>query len=147
MSSRSTTYRSGELARLAGVSSDTLRYYERNGLLRLPQRTAAGYRVYSSEAFDRVQLIRSAIAIEFSVRELAQILDERDKGKAPCRKVHALATQKLSELDAQLNEIKALRKRLDSILKDWQRKLKKTPHDHQARLLDSIRPRKTRRTP
>src|SRR5437899_6110658 len=53
--------RSGELARRAGVSPDTLRHYERRGLLPRPQRSAAGYRLYSPEALARVRLIRGAL--------------------------------------------------------------------------------------
>src|SRR5947207_15027156 len=81
--------RSGELARRAGVSPDTLRHYERKGLL-APCRTPSGYREYSAEAVDRVRLIRRALSIGFSLDELAPILAARDRGRAPCRAVRAL---------------------------------------------------------
>ena len=59
--------RSGELARLVGVSTDTLRHYERLGLLEIPARTSGGYREYSSGSLERVRLIRRALSIGFSL--------------------------------------------------------------------------------
>lgn len=74
---------SSELARLVGVSTDTLRYYERLRLLPAAPRSASGYRLFPAQALDRVRLIRGALAIGFSVRELAAILAERDRGGPP----------------------------------------------------------------
>ena len=68
------TLRSGELAGLAGVSRDTLRHYERRGLLPLTQRSQNGYRRYSPETLTRVWLIRGALGIGFTVEELREIL-------------------------------------------------------------------------
>jgi hypothetical protein len=84
--------RSGELAKITGVSTDTLRHYERIGVLARPPRTSGGYRQYPVEAADRVRLVRRAMAIGFSLDELARILHMRDHGGAPCRQVHALAS-------------------------------------------------------
>ena len=61
--------RSGELAKLTGVSTDTLRHYERLGVLPRPARTAAGYRQYAPAAVDRVRTVRGAIAVGFSLNE------------------------------------------------------------------------------
>lgn len=74
--------RSGQLARLTGVSTDTLQHYERLGLLPLPSRTAGNYREYSSISRQRVELIRRALAIGFSLSELRGILAVRDRGGA-----------------------------------------------------------------
>jgi len=87
---------SSELARLAGVSTDTLRYYERLRLLPTAPRSAAGYRLFPAQALDRVRLIRGALAIGFSVRELTTIFAERDRGGAPCQRVLLLAREKLA---------------------------------------------------
>src|SRR4051812_28364362 len=67
-------FRSGELAKLAGVSTDTLRFYERNRLLPLAPRAANGYRCYPAESLQRVFLIRRALGLGFSVAELARVL-------------------------------------------------------------------------
>src|SRR5258708_20658171 len=82
---------SSELARLAGVSTDTLRYYERLRLLPAAPRSASGYRLFSAQALNRIRLIRGALAIGFSVRELATIFAERDRGGPPCHRVGELA--------------------------------------------------------
>src|SRR5215210_4789107 len=86
---------SGELARLAGVSTDTLRHYERKGVLPAARRLNNGYRKYPLDSLDRVRLIRRALAVGFTLDELAQILKARDHGQAPCREVRTLAAEKL----------------------------------------------------
>jgi len=78
---------SSELARLAGVSTDTLRYCERLGLLPAAPRSASGYRLFPAQALHRVPLIRGALATGFSIRELTEIFAERDRGRAPCQRV------------------------------------------------------------
>src|SRR4051812_41825154 len=117
------TYRSGELAALAGVSSDTLRYYERCGVLPPPQRTEAGYRIYSAQSLQRVALIRSALSIGFSMQELARIVKERDSGRPPCHQVHQLAKEKLSQVEAQLREVQAMKRNLQTLVRVWDAKL------------------------
>ena len=72
--------RSSELARLAGISVDTLRYHERNRLLPAAQRSLSGYRLFASEAFMRVQMIRGALSVGFSIKELEHIFTARDHG-------------------------------------------------------------------
>jgi DNA-binding transcriptional MerR regulator len=68
---------SGELSRLAGISTDTLRHYERLGVLPKPPRTAGGYRDYAANSLERVRLIQSALKVGFSLAELATILRMR----------------------------------------------------------------------
>lgn len=100
--------RSGELARAAGVSSDTLRHYERRGLLPRPRRLGNGYRAYPPEALDRVVLIQRALSVGFTLDELARFLRARARGAPPCREVRALAAEKLREIDRRLEELPAL---------------------------------------
>src|SRR5262245_36797423 len=87
------TLSSGELARMCGVSPDTIRHYERVGVLPAAVRGANGYRRFPREAANRVMLIRRAIAIGFSLAEVERILRQRDGGSPPCRTVRALAGQ------------------------------------------------------
>ncbi len=129
---------SGELARLVGVSGDTIRFYEHSGLLAAAPRSAAGYRIFPREALGRVRLIRSALAIGFSVRELADIFRERDRGGAPCRRVRQLVAGKLAALEMQLRELQSWRVELLRALADWDLLLGKTPRGAQARLLESF---------
>jgi DNA-binding transcriptional MerR regulator len=71
---------SGELSRLAGVSPDTLRHYERLSIIPKPPRTNGGYRDYPANSLDRVRLIQSALKVGFSLSELATILQMREHG-------------------------------------------------------------------
>ncbi len=75
-----------ELAASAGVSTDTLRHYEKSGVLPKPARTRAGYRRYPAVAVTRVALVRRALAIGFSIKELTRVFRERDQGGAPAVK-------------------------------------------------------------
>lgn len=129
---------SGELARLAGVSTDTLRYYERCRLLPTAPRSASGYRLYPQEALARVRMIRSALSIGFSVNDLAGIFRERDCGGAPCRRVRALAAEKLLVLETRIRGLQFWRRELRSTLAEWDRVLTKTPRGKQARLLEAF---------
>ena len=128
--------RSGELAQLAGVSRDTLRHYERKGLLHAAQRSQNGYRHYPPQALERVRLIRSALSIGFTVDELRDILQLRDRGAAPCQQVHALALEKARELQARIRELEALHMALQKAIRGWARKLKSTAPGKRAGLLE-----------
>jgi DNA-binding transcriptional MerR regulator len=129
---------SGELARLAGVSTDTLRYYERRGLLPSAPRSASGYRLFPKEAFLRVRMIRGALSIGFSVKELAAIFGERDHGGAPCHRVRTMAAEKLAGVEARLRELQASRRELLGTLASWDRLLRKTPRGQRAGLLEAF---------
>ena len=131
-------YRAGELAGLAGVSTDTLRYYERQRLLAAPPRTSNGYRHYPLEALTRVRVIRSALAVGFSVDELTKILGARDRGLAPCQQVRQLAGIKLKALRKRIQELQHLSRALSTTLAGWDRQLAKTPPGATAGLLYSL---------
>ena len=127
----------GELARLSGVSADTVRFYERRNLLFPAARTSAGYRVFSRDSLPRMRLIRAGLSMGFSVTELADILRERSSGGAPCRRVRKLAARKLAILEERLRELQSWRRQLRSTLIAWDRILAKTPRGKQARLLET----------
>ncbi|MBX7184326.1 MAG: heavy metal-responsive transcriptional regulator [Vicinamibacteria bacterium] len=129
---------SGELARRAGISADTLRHYERVGVLARPPRSAANYRIYPETALQRVLLVRRALAFGFSLAELSVVLRERERGAPPCRKVRALAEEKLSSIETRLAELTRLRDQLQSLLKDWDRRLEGAPENAPAHLLESL---------
>ena len=138
MQSHSSFLRAGELARRCGVSTDTLRHYERIGVLMRPHRTAAGYRQYPAEAESRVRLVRRALALGFTLAELARILRVKDRGGAPCREVRALAVEKLKQVEEQLADLVLLRDRLHGLLAEWDRKLDGTPEGKRAHLLEML---------
>ena len=130
--------RPSELARLTGVSTDTLRHYERKKVLPMPPRSRAGYRLYPPDAVARVRLVRRALAIGFTLDDLAAVLSERDRGGAPCRKVRALVAGRLAELQTRLRDLTELRDELELLLRQWDRRLARMPAGTQARLLDML---------
>lgn len=129
---------SGELADLTGVSRDTLRHYERKGVLPRPLRGHNGYRQYPSEALQRVQLVRRALSVGFTLDELAKVLKVRDAGGAPCEEVRRLAAQKLLNVQDQLRELTELRDDLQKTLRDWDARLARRARGKQANLLESL---------
>ena len=132
------TLSAGELARRAGVSPDTVRHYERKGVIAPPPRGANGYRRYPAETLARVQLIRRALALGFTLDDLAGVLRTRDRGGIPCGRVRALAATKLEDVEARLRELVALRNDLRAALRTWDSQLAKTRAGKRAGLLDSL---------
>lgn len=129
---------SGELADLAGVSRDTLRHYERKGVLPRPLRSHNSYRQYPPEALQRVQLVRRALSVGFTLDELAKVLKVRDAGGAPCEEVRKLAAQKLINVQDQLRELTELRDELQETLSDWDARLALQGRGKRASLLESL---------
>ena len=130
--------RIGALARLAGVSPDTLRSYERLGILPAPSRASNGYREYSPQALARVRLVQRALALGFTLRELAQVLRRRDLGETPCRRVREVAVIKLRRMEQDRELLEQRCRALRKTLRDWDRRLEQTPRGKQARLLDHL---------
>lgn len=128
----------GELAKAAGVSTDTLRHYERKGVLRRPRRAANGYRQYPPDELERVLLVRRALAFGFTLDELARVLSARDRGAPPCKEVRALAAGKLAEVEERLAQLLELRDELRATLKDWDGRLARTQDGGRAALLDTL---------
>jgi DNA-binding transcriptional MerR regulator len=130
--------RSGELACLAKVSADTLRHYERKGLLAKPRRSHNGYREYPPNALDRVQLIQRALGVGFTLDELARIFKVRDHGGVPCHDVRSLAETKLAEVEDQLQALTLLRGDLRAMLNDWDTRMAARAPGERAGLLESL---------
>src|SRR6185295_19439030 len=105
---KSEPWRVGELARAAGVSADTLRYYEKKKVLSAT-RSSNGYRQYPGDALERVRMIRQALAIGFSLDELQTVFKVLEGGGAPCHEVRQLAAEKLATIETHLTDLKALR--------------------------------------
>lgn len=111
--------RIGEVARESGVGVETLRFYERRGLLGRPRRTGANYRVYDASVLERLAFIRRAQAVGFTLDEVSEILSESEGGRSPCRHVREAARRKLEELDRRLAELRRYRRELGRTLKEW----------------------------
>jgi len=130
--------RSGELARRAGVSPDTLRAYERRGILPEARRTANGYRMYPPEALERVELIQAGLAFGFTLAELGRFLDARRAGQPPCREVRDAAKRRLAEIEAALKELGQLRESLAKLLESWDLQIDRSAPQEALRLLETL---------
>jgi MerR family transcriptional regulator, copper efflux regulator len=98
----------GEVAKRAGVSIDTLCYYERVKLLPRPARSSGGFRLFAPEHIERVQFIKQAQELGFSLQEIKGLLTTGDAEE--CRKVRDLLKRKLFELDERLKSMKSFRR-------------------------------------
>lgn len=109
----------GELAEQAGVAVGTIRYYESLGLLEPSQRSASGYRYYDCAAVMRVQFIKKAQSLQFSLAEIQQIIGVRSRGNPACPLVRDLLNQKITELGKQVHRMTALKAELESYRDRW----------------------------
>lgn len=97
------------LAKRVGLRPSTIRYYERAGLLRRPQRSASGYRQYGEEVADRLRFIKGAQRLGLRLREIAELLEVRDRGGCPCGHTQALVRRRIAELDAEIARLAEVR--------------------------------------
>ncbi|MBU6402574.1 MAG: heavy metal-responsive transcriptional regulator [Verrucomicrobia bacterium] len=110
----------GELAMRVGVGVQTLHYYERIGLLAKPSRSAANYRLYPADAVRRVQFIKKAQALGFTLEEIKEILGLHERGRAPCRCVADVGRKHLQELDARIAALQEFRRALAAVVPRWE---------------------------
>ena len=106
----------GELGRLTGTKVETIRYYERIGLLAAPGRTAGNYRAYGPAHLSRLSFIRRSRDLGFSLDQVRALLDLSDDRDRPCDAVDRIATQHLAEVDRKIADLTALRRELASMI-------------------------------
>jgi DNA-binding transcriptional MerR regulator len=112
----STTYTVSQLAAAVGSSADTLRYYEKVGLLPEPPRTPSGYRQYDDDARDRLAFIRGAQRLGLTLSDVRDLLAVRDTGSCACEPAEEHLTRRLSEVDAEIARLEALRDQMRAML-------------------------------
>jgi DNA-binding transcriptional MerR regulator len=132
------SFHCGELARLTGVGTDTIRHYERLGILPRAPRTPSGYRMHASESIERVQLGQRALQLGFTLAELSEILGVRDQGGVPCHRVLHMTEQKLRSLGRQIENLRQTQRYTRKLVRRWHRQLKITPCGQKADLLHSL---------
>jgi MerR family Zn(II)-responsive transcriptional regulator of zntA len=108
----------GELAQTAGTTTKTLRFYEDQGLMPETARTPTGYRDYGPDAVVRLDFIHRGQAAGLSLAQIRQVLEIRDRGHAPCEHVRDLLDQRLDDLDAQIQQLRALRETIVQLRDD-----------------------------
>ncbi|MFN2507314.1 MAG: heavy metal-responsive transcriptional regulator [Chthoniobacterales bacterium] len=109
----------GKLAASAGIKPDSVRFYERSGLLPKPSRTASGYRVYDESAVTQLRFIKKAQSLGFSLDEVKRILHLQGQGNITCRSVLAMAKATLDETENKLRELQQFRDALSANVKRW----------------------------
>ncbi|HEX4002877.1 MAG TPA: heavy metal-responsive transcriptional regulator [Candidatus Acidoferrales bacterium] len=113
--------RIGQLAKQVGVNVQTVRFYERRGLLPEPTRKESGYRIYGPDDLHRMRFIRHAKTLGFSLNEIATILRMREKGKCPCGEVTKIGERHLQDLGQQIERLRVFYADLSRAVKTWKR--------------------------
>lgn len=111
----------GEVAESAGLTSQTIRFYEHEGLLPPARRGRNGYRVYDETTLSRLDFIRSAQSAGLTLAEIRSVIDVRDAGDVPCGHVTALLQAKLGAVAARMRELGRLTSELEHLLERSQR--------------------------
>ncbi len=105
----------GELARLTGVSTKAVRYYEEIGVLNEPERSPNGYRTYGPDTVDRLRFVKDAQLTGLTLAEITTILDQRARGESTCEHVMSLLDHHLHELDSRIKTLQKTRSKLVAI--------------------------------
>jgi len=106
----------GTLSTRSGVNIETIRYYERIGLLAKPSRSSGGYRLYRSADVDRFAFIRRARELGFSLDEVRRLLDLADQKSRSCRRVHDIAVDHLAEVRAKISDLRRIERVLVTLV-------------------------------
>jgi len=108
--------RIGELSKSTGFQVETLRYYEKQGLLSPVSRSESGYREYNKDSLKQLQFIRQAKSVGFSLKEITELLTLRvERDQHSCGDVKSIAEQKIIQIDSKINELDKMRKALHKI--------------------------------
>lgn len=105
----------GKLARLVGLGVETLRYYERRGLIQPQSRTASGYRLYQVDARQRLLFIRRAQALGFSLDEVAELLSLSDRPGASAAEVKQLSQAKIDDIESRISDLERMKAALSEL--------------------------------
>ena len=121
-------YKIGEVSKIMGVGIETLRFYEKSGLLDRPARTASGYRVYGAAILDRLSFIKKAQVLGFTLDEIRELIAHKRAGENPCTHVRAKVKSRLADLDERIQQMIAYRDELKAELKQWEKKREAAGH-------------------
>jgi len=119
-----------ELARAAGVTSETVRHYTRQALLRPQRDPDNGYQLFDQRDLERLRFIQRARTLGFSLKEIADILAQADQDDSPCPLVRDLLAARLPQIHARIRELQTLADRMERAMNDWSRLPDGTPDGH-----------------
>jgi MerR family mercuric resistance operon transcriptional regulator len=111
------SYKIGELAKECTVNKETIRYYERIGVILEPPRTDSGYRLYPEETADRIHFIKRMQELDFSLSEVNRLLGVVDKDPNRCLNMYDFTTQKLEEIEQKIKDLFQIKEMLDDLRK------------------------------
>jgi DNA-binding transcriptional MerR regulator len=126
----------GQLGKATNTKVETVRYYERIGLLAAPGRTTGNYRTYDVDALARLSFVRRARDLGFSIDQVRELLDLAGQGQRDCGSVDVLANEHLAEIDRKLADLNALRRELGALITSCQ-----GGTISECRILDALAPR------
>jgi MerR family copper efflux transcriptional regulator len=106
----------GDVAKQAGVHIETLRYYERRGLLASPPRSTSNYRLYSEETVHRVRFIKGAQELGFSLKEILELLSLRAEPTTSCEDIREHAEAKIKDIEAKIRSLQAMKRALAKLV-------------------------------
>jgi len=110
-------FTTGQLAKKADVNIETIRYYERKGLIPKPQRRDSGYRQYPEAMISRILFIKHAKPLGFSLKEIKELLSLKHDPKTPCSAVRKRAESKIKDIDGKIRTLQKMKKALSTLTK------------------------------
>lgn len=117
----------GEVAQRTGVGIDTIRFYEREGLLQEPQRRPSGYRQYDESTIKRLEYVRLAKELGFTLAEIRDLLELSFAAHAGCDHIRQRAEDKIADIETKIRNLQKMKRSLHGIV--TQCKTKDSPHD------------------
>jgi len=110
------TYSIGQVAKQSGVSVETVRYYEKEGLLEVPERKESGYRQFKGDAIARLSFIQQAKKLGFSLKEIGELLSIKSDANTVCNDVKQLSQEKLVNIENKIKMLQRMRKSLKKLI-------------------------------
>ncbi|OUS68547.1 Hg(II)-responsive transcriptional regulator [Paenibacillus sp. MY03] len=128
------SYRTGDISKLCNVNKETLRYYERKGLIAEPVRTDAGYRLYPDDTVKRIMFIKRIQELGFTLSEIDKLLGIVDKDDVRCADMHDFVVRKLEDVRLKIRDLK----RIECMLKDLKDRCPDEKAIHECPIIEAL---------